>query len=424
MPRLPADAIKQGLLHPDVDVRFAALRYFADAHDPDPSVMPVVIDALDRYGRPRAFRFLSPISTLAQTEATVSWAVAEVAARPVRTEEERDYLGMIARLLCHADPRLVRPHEAALLAAPAFGPEHRTRLARRIRYSSSGGDALWRELEAVCEAAKDEQYVGDVRWTEGLDLVEALARQGERHAARAMDLLAVEVENFEGNPMAWLEPLAVRLAGELRYEPAVPLIVAKLHEDGDVLSEECKSALVRIGTDAVVRAVRDAYPAAEWHFRLYATGVLSGVHTDLAVTACTELLATEADLDLQNELAQSLVEQFSTEGNEVARTVLLGDPDLRGLRDKLVASCTLTGQTFPELEGWRKESQEENQRKPFMFGGPASPLPVARVPAVPNAPPPVRRSEERVGRNDLCPCGSGKKYKKCCMAKGDGGGLS
>ncbi|MGO9232937.1 MAG: SEC-C metal-binding domain-containing protein [Methylocella sp.] len=21
-----------------------------------------------------------------------------------------------------------------------------------------------------------------------------------------------------------------------------------------------------------------------------------------------------------------------------------------------------------------------------------------------------------VGRNDLCPCGSGKKYKKCCMA--------
>ena len=22
-----------------------------------------------------------------------------------------------------------------------------------------------------------------------------------------------------------------------------------------------------------------------------------------------------------------------------------------------------------------------------------------------------------VGRNDLCPCGSGKKYKKCCMKK-------
>lgn len=24
---------------------------------------------------------------------------------------------------------------------------------------------------------------------------------------------------------------------------------------------------------------------------------------------------------------------------------------------------------------------------------------------------------EKVGRNDPCPCGSGKKYKACCMAK-------
>lgn len=24
---------------------------------------------------------------------------------------------------------------------------------------------------------------------------------------------------------------------------------------------------------------------------------------------------------------------------------------------------------------------------------------------------------EKVGRNDLCPCGSGKKYKSCCLQK-------
>ena len=28
----------------------------------------------------------------------------------------------------------------------------------------------------------------------------------------------------------------------------------------------------------------------------------------------------------------------------------------------------------------------------------------------------VRREEPRIGRNDPCPCGSGKKYKKCCGA--------
>jgi preprotein translocase subunit SecA len=27
---------------------------------------------------------------------------------------------------------------------------------------------------------------------------------------------------------------------------------------------------------------------------------------------------------------------------------------------------------------------------------------------------------KKVGRNDPCPCGSGKKYKKCCLAKVEG----
>jgi preprotein translocase subunit SecA len=27
------------------------------------------------------------------------------------------------------------------------------------------------------------------------------------------------------------------------------------------------------------------------------------------------------------------------------------------------------------------------------------------------------RTEPKIGRNDPCPCGSGKKYKKCCLIK-------
>jgi preprotein translocase subunit SecA len=30
----------------------------------------------------------------------------------------------------------------------------------------------------------------------------------------------------------------------------------------------------------------------------------------------------------------------------------------------------------------------------------------------------VVRNSEKIGRNDPCPCGSGKKYKKCCGANG------
>ena len=30
--------------------------------------------------------------------------------------------------------------------------------------------------------------------------------------------------------------------------------------------------------------------------------------------------------------------------------------------------------------------------------------------------PVVKKAAEKIGRNDPCPCGSGKKYKKCCGA--------
>ena len=28
-----------------------------------------------------------------------------------------------------------------------------------------------------------------------------------------------------------------------------------------------------------------------------------------------------------------------------------------------------------------------------------------------------KRKGKKIGRNDPCPCGSGKKYKKCCLGK-------
>ena len=31
---------------------------------------------------------------------------------------------------------------------------------------------------------------------------------------------------------------------------------------------------------------------------------------------------------------------------------------------------------------------------------------------------PVKRDSSKVGRNDPCPCGSGKKYKDCCGKNG------
>jgi preprotein translocase subunit SecA len=64
----------------------------------------------------------------------------------------------------------------------------------------------------------------------------------------------------------------------------------------------------------------------------------------------------------------------------------------------------------PSAFGAPRAQSEPAQASPF--GAPQSRQP-ARVGGDDAAPKTVRRDEPKVGRNDPCPCGSGKKYKKC-----------
>jgi hypothetical protein len=116
-----------------------------------------------------------------------------------------------------------------------------------------------------------------------------------------------------------------------------------------------------------------------------------------------------------------LPQNFTSEARITARNPFLGPME----RTLLLRVAQLTGDegirkalgmplsagTTPAQDDWRKD--------PLLTQ--VTPPPLSRVP---EQPPPVmisgftvRRAVERVGRNDPCPCGSGKKYKKCCYAK-------
>jgi uncharacterized protein YecA (UPF0149 family) len=63
-------------------------------------------------------------------------------------------------------------------------------------------------------------------------------------------------------------------------------------------------------------------------------------------------------------------------------------------------------------DGW------EQLTNAFLHDAPAgrgAAAPRRRERALPGYRPPVAAAPSRVGRNDPCPCGSGKKFKKCCM---------
>jgi preprotein translocase subunit SecA len=62
----------------------------------------------------------------------------------------------------------------------------------------------------------------------------------------------------------------------------------------------------------------------------------------------------------------------------------------------------------------RADTRESRGEMPSVAGEAPRPAPLAAAPR----PAPRTATGDKVGRNDPCPCGSGKKYKKCCYLKG------
>ena len=76
--RLSEDKIKEAILHPDLDVRDTAIRYFYSSTIPDQTLMPLAIQAIEQYGRTKAFSFTHYLNLLPQTEQTIGWVIAEL----------------------------------------------------------------------------------------------------------------------------------------------------------------------------------------------------------------------------------------------------------------------------------------------------------------------------------------------------------
>ena len=440
--RFPEDKIKEAILHADIDIRVRAARYFAESNSLDPTIMPQVIKAVETYGRENdAYRLIGLSRELPQTEDTISWLIEEL--NDESCDKYESYSFNLSRVLVDADPALLLPRESEILEARHFLPDLLRPITERLQMLSWDEATCWGKLEAFCEEGKDKEYTNDVDLGYAKRIVEALARYGEECEPKVRDLLSTKLDYFDGNPMMWMEPMAVRLAGQIGMESAIPFIIAKLRGDGgDLLNEECGEALKQIGTPTVLNVIAETFPNAEEHFCGYASDVLEHIHSDLSVETCITLIHREEADDLRRELIHALLGNFASEGIEIERRWLLGrklDFEGKGLRNYLVETCTLTGERFPEYEEWKATEQAEkaeHQKRvkelegdPLallkfavekLTGKPAMEPPKPRVskpflPSFRSLPPLKPEPKQKVGRNDPCPCKSGKKFKNCCM---------
>jgi hypothetical protein len=321
--RYPEAKIKEAILHPDLDVRDAAIRYFYSSTNLDHTLMPLAIQAIERFGRTNAFSFTHYLNLLPQTEQTIGWVLAELQRDyEGRPEERHFYYLSLSRLLCHADIRLIAPHAPDILHARYFDPKEKTGFQERLQMFGWNAERCWQALPQFCVANKDKNDLEGFDLGHALLIVEALARQPHQYKEQIVALLSEKVHDFRHDARKWLQPLMANLAGVMRLHEAIPLLVGNLGHPYGFLADQSMFALAEFGTDEAVAAVCDPFHNASRDFRLWASDLLCKIHLDVTVQRVLELVQDETDVAVRLNLCEALLDHFSDEGIEPACQLL------------------------------------------------------------------------------------------------------
>jgi hypothetical protein len=262
----------------------------------------------------------------------------------------------------------------------------------------------------------------------------------EELAPRLLDSLDYVAENvkkiMDEDPDYHLHFFAMFLLAQFREQRAFPKLVRFLHEDGNTLDFIAGDALIECyksilcsaynGDIDLLKAVIEdsgcyefarsaaasayAYIVRDGHISRremtdYFRYVISGLKSDDVEggSALVDVVVDEHIIDLIPEVRslydRDLVDTFS---NGPYDSFLNNIFDYTYNSDKKLHIDDVAA----ELEHWACYAPESPPK-------PAKPKPVPeRTEAA------AGTGKKKIGRNDPCPCGSGKKYKKCCLPKG------
>jgi hypothetical protein len=196
--------------------------------------------------------------------------------------------------------------------------------------------------------------------------------------------------------------LSVYMIGLLKLEKYIPFLASLLVRDDDILLEECAVALIRFQTDEVVKEVAPYLKKQE--SIIFASSVVENIKTDLAVQVLREAYRAAEKLEDQDLLIEALCHQLSKKALSEISDHMKNEyiSSLVDIEQVAYSYYSILGEQHPELEDWRHAAlgREMQFRNESNEGNMLQSVPT--------------RNENKVGRNDPCPCGSGKKYKKCC----------
>jgi len=451
--RLSTEAVISAIEHPNGDVRALAVGYFTCAYSQDPRVMPAILRAIEKYGWDSLEDHIRLTSNLTQTEETVRWLLDQYSASAKDDLRRSD----LACVLAHVPGTVLRKFEREITDSRELEVELADGLLDSIRLAQLPPEELWRQLVAECgpllaetaipakvepAAASDSSELEADTFDQDnlddaldeLDEDDALLNSPDHnHLNRVAKTLAAFPEFVEdrvrdvlraaaaSDSTSWEMPeYAARLAREARITSVIPELVNLLQSDSDFLAEEAQDALSAIGSDTTINLIREKWPNSKIDFRLAALCIIEATHTDHSVEVALAVAEHEDDPFVLVALLTLALRHFDTRAIDPFRRDVLTTPNALGVGSRrylLLTVCELLNETFPEQTAWQQQVEAERTRGAKKEAERiAAALKPKTVPDV-KVSQPIRSDEQKTGRNDPCPCGSGKKFKKCCGAK-------
>ena len=126
----------------------------------------------------------------------------------------------------------------------------------------------------------------------------------------------------------------------------------------------------------------------------------------------------------QYDKAREISDRYATEGMMATDEILRSTVELiRGGKDKEDVSSAGNGNVLQKLKAMGGDDEDMTEEDvqaatEYIRGLPRKKQrEVLKEIKASNRQEPIVNTKPKIGRNDPCPCGSGKKYKNCCMKK-------
>jgi hypothetical protein len=430
---LPAQVIPF-LASDDPMLREQAIRYFSHAHDPSPLTAEQCWEAIHSVGLTHdAAGLILLLTELPQSDASTEALLA--AFHGLADESMRDWL---IEALEEIDFTQLRRQADIIFARTDLPRDTLEHLRARLELAEApGAGPLWDQFDEYYRVNTERDWE-ETDYRVRFRLLEAIARFGQATTDRAIALVRrTEDEHYVHRIFA------IDLLARVRHRPSLELLLrtfVEADEEDDGLQEALLDAIPRVGGVDAIPRIESLFPKLSWGKGTFAAEMLARIKHPDSEAALIRLINQPTLERLHDVIANALTELCTTDGlPRLQKIVLAGDynPRIFDLKRDLVACTMIAGPAyeFPEFSTLREEvvaRQLEAERRMAagqfdlsnldddlieddFLGDPD--LPETLSDRVPRHTAPIRRDPTQPGRNDPCPCGSGKKYKKCCLNK-------